>query len=46
MVREEELNINLGQLKEALTQGIAAGDPARAAGLTSLMRLTEAREPA
>jgi len=44
MVREDETNINLGQLKEALTQGITAGDPARAAGLSTLARLTEARD--
>src|SRR6266508_347125 len=42
--RDEEVNISLGQVKEALDQGIAAADPGRAAGLATLMRLTEARD--
>jgi hypothetical protein len=43
MVREE-INIDLAQVKEALTRGLAAADPSRAEGLATLMRLTEARD--
>lgn len=44
MPGDEEIKVDLAQVKEALTEGLAAADPTRAQGLATLLRLTQARD--
>jgi len=44
VARDEQINLDLAQVKDALTRGLAAADPARAEGLATLLGLTEARD--